>query len=1006
MQPGAMSTLRAKGNAAAAGSGATIKPAPTPKKKTTARKPAPGPAPAPSPGQVVVQVSELQSILQALGWPAKGLDDGEMGPTTRSKYTQSTRKRKLSTVIVGTPGGTQVKVNEAAYNALKSIAGVAPAPPKPPPGPVAPATKDITVGTHEVQGILKRLGYPPDRLSDGMFGKTTGNAWAQSATKRRLDPFISAKGRDIKQVVVRERAYLELKADADAKVPPAPSPDVPVPPVGGDLISLPPDVVSTVTVAQLGDVLGRLTGATQDKAVRLDALYKDLTGKLDLDPRIQATTAGSVLVIKTTWNTLMSMYDQAAPTPPKPEEEFHIEKAKEGLLGVATAPISAKKIRLAFNAAIQKGALKREPFSGSVFVPGMIDPILKMFFAGKPAGDPKVWTAAWHQLLVAAPSGTLVSEDGKTVKLTPAVTKDLNSLAAQYVAQKKAGEEVLSGFTVVDDTAKLIGQINSLGITTKKFDKSGGAKELSDAITTFFEETKTSKPAGVMVRTVKDKVYVKDTVLTKLANEAMAVTNRAAATKAFRDKMVANALSESPATITVRELQEAVKDTVLRDAVPVGQPGAPTTRKPARVITIFKPVKVTGRFDDATRTAYAEVARTLLIGTAVQELQKLMVTQWGPAFKTNMITEASNQVWNDYITKALYTQNGELSLKTTSAIAANVRKGSTAYRANVSEEDRRAEEVGEQNRILEAAVKKSKALVSILDLQQALTRMTKERFGDALLKPTGVSLTGVAGAPTSQGLLQLASYIFPEDYVLPETMWMAYLNKVGIKMVAAEAGAVAKEGWRGATYVALPPALADLVSKSAGKWIEENGDSTLRSDLAPLPAANESLRLRFGNEYVVVTTKTPEPETPDPVFKGDATDEPEPTQPSPAPAPAPVTVPAPAPPAPAPVTPAPVPAPAPVVAPPMPMQPPAPTVTTGTTTAAGGAQVGPTQAGGAEVTGPSITGPQITGPTIQITTPTPAPVQKAGMGVGGIIGIAAAAALGIGLLLKGGDQGE
>jgi hypothetical protein len=986
-------------------------------KKPAAKKPAAKKPAAAPPGAIKVSTADVQEVLVTLGHSKKGIDDGQMGPTTRSKYVQSTRKRGLNQIITGSLGSTTVLVSKDSLDALRAAAGMtaqpkpapepAPAPaPKPKKKKAAPApapkptAKNMVIATADVQTILKQLGAPPDRLSDGKFGRTTKSTWEASAAKRKLDPFIALKTKgDLKTVVVREDTYYGLKKDADAKGAgtgvPAPGPE---PVVGSDLLSLPPDVVISVPASDFVALI-RLFGGPLKKPVatpdQVDALFKELVAKNKLDPRTQPVAPSNILLIRKTWVTLNKLAEELTPVKPKPgpkvdEQAREIAKIKKA----STTKIKVVTIRAAFNSAIQQKIMKREPFKAKGGWRGTLREPLLNWMGLKPGADRDNWGAALTK-------GTLVSDDKKTVKLPSKVVKNLQKQAKLLKKELKKEEKRLTGYTEVNPS-DLITKINNMAVSDKKFDTSGGPVELSDAIKTFLENTKRAVPGGNIVDTDKPKnwtkVYVKTDVLNELAKAALEAQKRADVTKAFRDNMVSQALSASTAVITVKELQQAMKHIVLGQ-----ESGASTQKVPARVLKLYKRVGVSSNFDKKTRKAYTETARGLIIGPMILQFENLLKQQLGPRFSVDAVAEVRKQVWNQYLDAALKKKKGKMSLKTLPAIAKQVELGADAYRKNVNIGKQREEEQLEWKKQLAKAIAKSTAIVSVLDVQQALLQMaTVKMQGLPEIGPTGVVINGFGDTATDKGLLQLAEQIFPRDYDLPELMWAAYLKNVGIKVI--NAANVIKE-WNGANYIALPPSLANTIVDAAGKWIDAHGDSALRANLAPLPAGNESLRLRFKDLTVLAAKKPGKPEEKE-VFTGDDDDDDEPVATAPVTQPAQTTT--------APVTTA------------------TDTAaaggaaaggeaaggaggeaaggTVGPTTAGGGA-VGPTTAGGGAVGpttagGAQITGPQITGPTINIQTgqqePAPPPVVQAGMGGGMLFGLLGAAGV-LALLLKGGD---
>ena len=301
--------------------------------------------------------------------------------------------------------------------------------------------------------------------------------------------------------------------------------------------------------------------------------------------------------------------------------------------------------------------------------------------------------------------------------------------------------------------------------------------------------------------------------------------------------MVANALNESSAITSIRDLQYAIMDTARTQTMPATA-GQPATKLPASWVKVLSAVKPTGAFDKETRAAYTEIARTLTIGPAIQQYQQMLRDQLGPNFKTALVTEAQNQVWSAFLDKAVAKRNGLLSIATLPALAQTFAAGAASYKKLAPADKRQADAVKAQNLVLNDAVKKSSAIVSILDLQEALLQMA----ADKKIASSGVTLTAVSNTATKNGLFNVSSLIFPEGYSVPDTMWAAYLKRVGIRVVSPSNVVVE---WANANYIALPPALADVVSSNAGTYVASHGVSPLESQIAPLPLSNQTLRLRF-----------------------------------------------------------------------------------------------------------------------------------------------------------------
>lgn len=796
--------------------------APKPATKTSSSKPVAG--------NTVAAVSEIQRILVALGHDAAKITDGKFGPTTKAKWESSAKSRKLSASISGKTGAKQATVNANTFATLQKAADAS----QPAPTPA----KGFVITTADAQDVLTRLGYKDKALTDGQFGKATKAAWEESANKRKLDPAIAKKDAKGFQVTVAERTYLMLKADADAKAPPAPTP-TPAP-IGGSLLSLPPSTVARVTTERLGEVLGRITSAKNDQAVDLQAVFTQVAKDRKLDARLEvAADRKGVLVIKETWDALVGEYDKkaSAPEPPKPSEKASVDAAMADIKKRATSSTLATVVRDAFNAAIASGVVKRDPFKGDKWSADYATLLIQM--SGSPTG---VWKTAWEHMLL---PGKLVSKDLKSVKLLPETKKALSKVASDYAAAKKQDEERFEGYTKVN-TAQLIEAVNKSFVTSKTFDTSKGAAELADAARTFLEialgDVKTGGWDKDLVRT-SDKtkgVYLKTDVLAKISAAVARAAERMKATEGYQQSMVSNALKESSASLLVDHLQQAFMETVR-----AGKAGE--NKK------TYSAVKLTGAFDTPTRNAYTVLARTLTIDPSVQQLQRLLVEQLGPQFKTDLVTSARNKVWDDFLKKAVSKKDGKTFVQTLPSIANTVNQTASAYRAQKKEGEIVREKLAEQKNTLSDAVKKSHVIVSILDVQQALLQMLSKKEISGV---SGVKLTAKTDASTREGLFQFSGMIFPKGYSIPDTLWAQYLNEVGIGV--GENAKVSK-GWASANYIALPEAVADLVSKRAGEYIDSKGQSALSKTLAPVPLSNQELRLRFDNP-TVISAKSPKKE--------------------------------------------------------------------------------------------------------------------------------------------------
>jgi hypothetical protein len=781
-----------------------------------------------SSGNSVVSTAEVQRVLVTLGSAPEKLTDGKFGPTTKAAWEAVAKKKSLNPTIVGTKGAKQVTVDAVTLKTLQNAAASAT-----PPATTAPVPTSgvITTSTVNVQDVLRRLGWKNKKIDDGVFGGATAAYWKDSATKQNVDPYISKASVDGKQVKVNERTYLTLKANADAKAPSA----LPVP--------IPASVTTTIAEAQLNGVLGRLAGRkTTDTAPwpKLVEIYQAFARDSGNDPLIQKDAKGAVVVAKSTWTALMSKYDKTAPVaePVAIEQKTTVDAAVRDLLKQATAVTKTADIQTALNAAIQVGALKRSPFTSSTWVPGFVEPLIRM--SGL---TDAVWSKAWNTVFV---PGKLVSKDLKTVKLLPNTSAAIKKQAGDYRLQQLSGSLTFAGYTKIN-SASIIDNINSLNISATMFNASGGATELAEAVETFIKNLKLSVSGDTVKVDPKSKdVYLKTDILNALAKAVTAQKTRETATQSHRDKMVANALKESSGTISVDDLQQAFIETVRSGA-------AGSDKK------LFSAVKPTGAFDTATRAAYTSLARRATIGPAFDQFQKLLKAQLGARFKSALAEEVYNKVWSDFLAQAVVKNGSKLSLKALPSIAKNVANTALVYRSQEKTGAVEQAKIAELQKVLADAVAKSNVIVSILDVQQALSQMLADGSIRKLTtwdnRPAGsIKLTGRTDGPTREGLFWFSKTIFPAGFSIPDTLWGQYLNEVGIGVVSA---ADVRKGWASANYIALPQAVADTISKAAGEWIASKGVAAASKDLVPVPLANQELRLRF-TKPTVITAKRPQ----------------------------------------------------------------------------------------------------------------------------------------------------
>lgn len=182
------------------------------------------PTPKPAPSASTYAVSKLQELLRAVGSPASAkLKDGKWGPTSKGEWERAARALGMDASSSGAVGATQASVSVATYNALeqraravalgvqkplfgaaaptpakgsRSPAGPTPVAPKPSASagkPTQPSKAGLAkASVAAIQALEIKLGAKI--AQDGLFGPATKKAWAQSATKRKLDPTFDRAG--------------------------------------------------------------------------------------------------------------------------------------------------------------------------------------------------------------------------------------------------------------------------------------------------------------------------------------------------------------------------------------------------------------------------------------------------------------------------------------------------------------------------------------------------------------------------------------------------------------------------------------------------------------------------------------------------------------------------------------------------------------------------------------------------------------------------------------------
>ncbi len=140
--------------------------------------------------QVVIPVSEVQAILQGLGYKSSAITDGDWGPTTAGLWKEAAAKRKLDGSI-NRAGQEDAWVMPDTHQALQIEATHGAAPKTTPKAPSGPPL--ISAPVDELQLLLRTLGNPKDRISDGKWGPTSKGFWEKEAKARGFSPATSGK---------------------------------------------------------------------------------------------------------------------------------------------------------------------------------------------------------------------------------------------------------------------------------------------------------------------------------------------------------------------------------------------------------------------------------------------------------------------------------------------------------------------------------------------------------------------------------------------------------------------------------------------------------------------------------------------------------------------------------------------------------------------------------------------------------------------------------------------
>lgn len=727
-----------------------------------------------------------------------------------------------------TKGGTASSSSPAANTSQKVTA---PAP--------QPTAGNFVTSVASVQDILVRLGWkskgkttgPLSKdMTDGLFGGTTVTNWQQSASKRKLDTTIQRDSGTT--VLVNQATFLGLKQVADQMVPP--TVNQPVVPA--------PSGTTTITEAQLNEVLGRMAGAPLGAVQPYDRLVADYQARAKaggLDTSISKDQKGGIVVSQKTWDAFMAAFNtlpaqKAAPTPaPTPAKKNLIDQAKEEIAKASTTSLSTKDLTNFFNIAISQGvgALKgHAPFKNTTWIAeyvGLVTQLLQV------TGDAKT---AWEQMLV---TGKLVSKDLKTVKLPADQVAAIKRDIANYNAQKKEATTAPKDFTKVD-TSKVIGWVNDLHLVSTQFKTNGGATEMANALRTFIDQTKTAAPSTIVWGDDKTGVYVQNGVLSALNKATDANKSNSAKTQQFRDKIVSDAIKASTDDVGMQPLQLSFIETV-------------SSKKAGKDEKIYAKVKQTDSFDSATRDAYTALARAMIIGPAFDQYQKMLKEQMGSSFTSKFAEQEYNKIWAEYLKQALgertgtYAQrydNSKVYIRTLPVLAKQIRAAAKARIDREGSQKVAADETSQAKKDLAAAVAKSTSILAVIDAQLGLL-WAIEKKSTKFAK--GIKATGVADAALGIGMKDFSKAVFDRD-IIPDKLWAEYLEATGIKATTTNNVTF---GWPGANFIAVPAATATTLSKAATSWMAKHGVPDGYKGMTSLNPINQATLARFTKATVV-----------------------------------------------------------------------------------------------------------------------------------------------------------
>jgi type II secretory pathway pseudopilin PulG len=734
--------------------------------------------------------------------------------------------------------GTRAKKAASTAPSAKTASNVSKPALMPAPSPAPnPAGNAFVTSVASVQDILVRLGWKgkltttgalSKDLTDGLFGSATVANWQQSANKRKLDPKIARDSATT--VAVSQATFLALKSLADQMVPP--TTNQPVVPA--------PSGTTTIPEARLNEVITRLAGSppgTVATYAQLVTTYQQGAKTNGLDTSISKNAQGGVVVNTKTWNTFVDAYNKLpAPVPGDnkaslpPQKQSALDQAKAQILKASDTSLPAETLRDFLNIAINQGTLKHEPFRGDTWSTDYVPLIVRML---QVSGDAQT---AWEQLLVV---GQLVSKDKKSVKLPANQVAAIKKDVAAYKAQQKQATTAPKDFTKVD-TSKVIGWVNDLNIVSKKFNTSGGATEMSDALRTFLDNTKTSAPSTIVWGDDKTGIYVQNGVLAALKKATDANKASSASTQAFRAKIVTDALNASTESVGMQPLQLSFIETV-------------SAKKAGKDEKVYAKVKQTDTFDGPTRDAYTALARTLIIGPAFDQYQQMLKKQMGTAFTTKFAEQEYNKIWDEYLKQAIFQRQGayasqydnsKTAIKTVPVLANQIRAAAKARMDREGSKKVADDEKAQAKKDLAAAIAKSSSIMAVIDAQLGLLWAIEKK---STKFARGIKATGIADSALGSGMKDFSKAVFDRDPI-PDKLWNEYLEATGIK---ATSGGNVTFGWTGANFIAVPSATATTLSKAATSWMTKHGVPDGYKGLTSINPLNQATLARFTKATVV-----------------------------------------------------------------------------------------------------------------------------------------------------------